>query len=305
MAVGQQPVPQTAPLFSLVRADPALAIGAASVAFVLTVVAWVIARRPLNDRRRRDEKRRTRRLQVPLVLFASITATASASACALIIILVLVQPPWCPSPLCAEPTGPHDANIEAVFTGFQSPTYVIAGNVQRPPRLPDPRSRTSVAAQRISPGGNNDTSNQSDYRVAVGIHSLVRSRFSLVIDQIMLVVSASRPPPSPLPVVLVGVDTDYRDNPFEVTYRGEPQGVPIAARYSGPVQAGYMTLAPNESDEITVLVASRQIVDLRFQLDIRYRPINETGVRSLRIPYVFEVVFSDQLNWQEYQPGTT
>jgi hypothetical protein len=47
-------------------------------------------------------------------------------------------------------------------------------------------------------------------------------------------------------------------------------------------------------------VRSPSPIDLKFKVTITYRFADENWLRRFTMPYVFEVVFSDALNWQPY-----
>jgi len=116
-----------------------------------------------------------------------------------------------------------------------------------------------------------------------------------------VVVESARPPPDQLRVLLAGAPLQYRLNPYRGLYDGQARGDVIVAPYAGQVRLGYVQLRPGESDELSLQIQSSRLVDLRFRVRVLYRPVTEDSYRTLELPYVFEVVFSDQLNWQQFQ----
>ena len=117
----------------------------------------------------------------------------------------------------------------------------------------------------------------------------------------MLLVRSAGPPPDPLNIWLKGAPLDYQNNPYEVTYLGEPASTRLLAEYAGPVRGGHVQLAPGESDELGIVIASTTTRELKFQVQVTYRISSEIELRALTLPYVFDVVFSDAVHWQQYQ----
>ncbi len=64
---------------------------------------------------------------------------------------------------------------------------------------------------------------------------------------------------------------------------------------------GGIELAPGEADQLIIQVSSHMIADLHFRAQVTYRVSNESQLHVLLLPHVFEVVFSDNSNWHEYQ----
>lgn len=230
---------------------------------------------------------------------ATSTTTAvlvAASTSVLLLGVALVRPAWCPATLCSRPPAlqPAPQQLAADFTAIQSAAYVLAGDPgrYRLQDLPGGARQTDVAAQVAADA-------EAVYRVAITLR--VPAGAGLAVDQVALAVVEARPPPAALRVATVGPSIQYRTNPFRAVYEGQPKGAVVPAVYAGPPQRGPVQLRPGDAGELTVQVAARQPVDLRYRLRIAYRVGEETRTRQLDVPYLFEVVFSDQRSWERYQ----
>lgn len=305
MSVGMQPVPGTVPLFNLVRDRPPAALVAGAVVFLVTIAAVLVVHEP--EDRAGQRGRRDRWPSVghapPVAVAALVTvATLSTSLSVGTVAVVLVRPDWCPNELCPKVPGPHDQFLAADFNAFESPTYVIGGNtaMYTLANLPDGSQRASVAAQRVLASGES-VPQTGGYRLSLRVTSLQRGQLGMLIGGVRMPVDGIGPPPSPLRIVVIGAPVQYRVNPYLAVYDGERRGDTLTAAYAGDVRLGYVQLRPGESDQLSIQIVSRRVVDLRFRVRVVYRVLNESGYRTLDLPYVFEAVFSDQLNWQQYR----
>ena len=215
---------------------------------------------------------------------------------ATLLIIVLLRPAWCPALLCpapqfvpiTNPQGIHDSNLEIYLTAIQSASYVISDN---PARYSLSDLPVSISAVRID--------RQTPYQVVLGVHSLQRGRYGIIIEEVALLVEQIPLMPYPLNVWTHSLGLDYHSNPYQVMYRGQVVGTTLAAIYV-PLPNAHVQLAPGEADELDVHVVSGTLADLRFQLQVIYRVSNESQLHTLLLPKVFEVVFSDISNWHSY-----
>lgn len=302
LLVGMQPLPGTVPFFNLVHDRPLAVLGVGTTVLAITVAAWWIAHRPVagSGKPAPGRARHHQRGSSPALVAMAGLSTVSTSMSIALIALVLLQPSWCPSALCPQPPGPHDQFLESEFTALQTTAYVVRGDPATFSLrdLPDGRLATAAAAQRIT--GSTPRGADVPYRVAIRVHSLQRGQFGMVIEQVALSIVGAGPPPSPLRVVLAAPAVEYQSNPYAAVYEGQAAGAIVPAQYAGPVRVGHVQLAPGESDELSIQVDSRALVDLRFRVRIAYRVVTEGESRTLELPYLFEVVCSDDLNWQPF-----
>ena len=295
---GFAPPPAAAPAFDLVKAHPVLSIAIGALLLGMTIASWRLVH-SADSATKEGSGRVGGRGASPLLLgVMTAIATLSTVTVVLLISLVLTRPTWCPNALCPQPPGPHDQYLETGFTALQSSFVVIPGDPAQYSlgHLPPSSGRETVAAGRTSA----TAPNASPYRVVVRIHSLQTGRFGMIIEEASLLVVGATPPPNPLRVWLKGAPLEYTANPFTAQYAGQQRDGVLAAQYAGPVREGHVQLDAGESDELAIQVRSASPVDLKFKVTITYRIANEDQLRRLTMPYVFEVVFSDALNWQPY-----
>jgi hypothetical protein len=223
-------------------------------------------------------------------------ATSSTSALTLFALLAitLARPSWCPTALCPPPQivtrGIHDDNLEIYLTGVQAPAYTIPGDPARYGlgNLPD-----GVGAVRL------DQQSTAPFELVIGIHSLQTGRYGLVIERVALLVQSVPTLPDPLNVWQKGAPLEYHGKRFQATYLSEEAGQRLtAARAPDPNQN--VQLQPGESDEIDLLLISRALVDMRFQVQVTYRANDAEDLRTLTLPQVFEVAFSNATDWHLY-----
>jgi hypothetical protein len=296
---GFSPPPAAAPAFDLVRAHPVLSIVIGALLLAMTIGSWRLVHTADSAAKDRSGRVDGRGASPLLLIVMTAIATVSTVTVVLLISLVLTRPSWCPNALCPQPPGPHDQYLETGFTALQSSFVVIPGDPAQYSigHLPPSSGLEIVAAGRTSapltPGA-------SPYRVVVRIHSLQTGRFGMIIEEASLLVVGATQPPNPLRVWLKGAPLEYTANPFSAEYTGQQRDGVVAAQYAGPVREGHVQLNPGESDELAIAVRSTSPVDLNFKVMITYRIANEDQLRRFTMPYVFEVVFSDALNWQPY-----
>jgi hypothetical protein len=235
--------------------------------------------------------------------------TVSLTAALLLVLLVLVptavtliRPPWCPTLLCPPPTpvtnpqGVHDANLDLSFVAIQSTAYVIPGSPAQYSLNNLPKSISAMRTDGLAIDANTPF---SPYLVALGVHSLQKG-YSIVIEQVALIVRKALSPSYPLNVWVVGPSRNYTDNLYQVIYRGQEQGATLAAAYFLP--GSNVQLTPGEGDSLDIRVASPVPISLHFALQVTYRVINESQTHTLTLPQVFEVAFfSASSNWHLYR----
>jgi hypothetical protein len=228
------------------------------------------------------------------------TSTISFLLCFVLLMVVLVRPSWCPGSLCPQvsltnPMGVHDANLDVYFFTFQGSAIVIPG---------DPRhaSATEVANDK-NPGTVNavllkNHQPSTIYRLVLIAHRLYTGRYSILIDQVALIVAGLPVLPQQLNVWVNNPLQSFDVNRYSITYNGEGAGLALPARYVESPN-GYTILNPGESDQLDVEINSRVTVALRFEMQVTYHIATETKSHKLLLPQVFEVVFSD--HWHQYQ----
>lgn len=215
--------------------------------------------------------------------------------------LLVFRPAWCPSWLCPAPNvkikilldkgGIHDSNLQVTFQTMQSSFKILPGT----PEAYTLGTATPNDAQLI------DKSQVLPYRVVLKIHSLQQGRYGLAIDQVALVVNKqAQIIPYPLRVVIKNNVSTYNNNLYRVTYRGQGSGALLSALYLAQ-PLGFVSLDPGETDEISLEVRSTLVTDLHFQVQVTYHVISEMASRSLTLPNIFAITFSDATNWHPYQ----
>jgi hypothetical protein len=166
------------------------------------------------------------------------------------------------------------------------------------PHLPE-RGASAAVVQRIASKGT--LTNDPPYRLVLRIHSLQQAGPGMFIEQIVIQPRDIRDVPDPLRVWLNAAALDYQTNPFSAIYTGRTGASTLAARYAGRYPEAHVRLKPGEADEVGILITSDVPVDLKFRIQILYRVSSEIVMRTLNLPYDFEVIFADARNWQTYQ----
>ena len=235
-------------------------------------------------------------------IIASALSATSFVLSSTLLIIVLIRPPGCPTVLCSppqtitqvvtNPRGVHDANLEVYFLTLQSTFFVIPGNPSQYSQNDLPQNTGAVRLDgKPSP---------SLYRVVLGVHSLQQGRYGLLITQVALEIRQVPLMPRPLNVWAAGSSLDYHTNPYLAVYKGQIPGDTLPASYL-PIPYAHVQLSPGEADQLDIQVSSQVLADIQFRVQISYRITNEAQMHSLILPATFEVMFSDQSNWHEYQ----
>lgn len=228
------------------------------------------------------------------------TSTVSFLLCFALLVVVLAKPPWCPSSLCTQVTNPqgvHDANLDAYFLTFESNTFTIPGNP------------ANTYSQDISNETNPNTTGvvdmkngkySSDYRIVIVVHSLYQGRYSILLDQVNLVVEKQRLIPDPLNVWLKQANVTYEASRYVVTYRGQGNTSILPAKYIY-TPGGYTQLLSMESDQLDIQVGSIVPVYLQYKIQVTYHIATDIEKHTLTLPQTFNVIFSGSSNWHMYQ----
>ncbi len=307
MLIGDKPLPHAVPLFDAVKGHPLLAGIVAAALLIVTLTALALVYAPNRPQQRRPSQRQRAPdkpaafWHLPLLAVTTVTSTVSTAAVISLATLILVHPSWCPTLLCPQPAGPHDEYMEADFTTVESSTFVIPNDVRQYSlrQLPASTGTSAIIAQRVRTEG--ATANRPPYRLVIRVHNLQRAGTGMFVESVSLILRDVKSVPRPLQVWRKAAPLDYESNPYQALYLGQASGSALAATYAGLISEGHVQLAPGESDELTIRLASDVGADLKFQVRIGYRISSELVVRSFTLPYVFEVVFGDATNWLEYQ----
>jgi hypothetical protein len=233
-------------------------------------------------------------------------STLSFLLCFSLLLITLLHPSWCPSSLCQPPTviakvvtttqGAHDNNLDVFFIGFQSTSYVIPGDPQKPDFIPDGRNYHSIGAVLLGV-----PQSSSSYTIAIGLHSLNQGRFNILIDKVVLLVRKVSPVPIPLGVYSpVSLETFSATNQSRFVYRGQQAQQIIPDTFSN-IPLPRVELATGESDQIDAAIESRLPVDMQFQVQVTYHIATEQQRFTLTVPQIFEAIFSKASNWHKYQ----
>lgn len=300
---GFKELPRSVPLFTFIEHHPigSPIIGGVLLLITLTTLLISFGPEPQNTSKTPNQKKEW---YSRLLMLATATSTTCCIFSTTLLVVVLARPSWCPTPLCpplqtvtkimTNPQGVHDANLEIYFLTFQSASYAIPGNsIENPPYLPDDKNPRSIGTVRI------DSQLSSVYRVVLEAHSLYQGKYSILIDQVTVVIKKVPPGPRPLDVWTKGSLLNYAANPYQVVYDGQESGQVLPATYL-PVPYARVQLTSGESDQLDVQVRSHVVADIQFQMQVTYRIATESRKYTLTLPTVFEVVFSDAENWHLY-----
>lgn len=269
-----------------------------SIVVLISLLALFLSRGSAPQDEEPTANEETRRYH-RVVWYAAGISTSSLLLSFMLVSMVILRPAWCPTALCPapqlviNPQGVHDSNLEVYSQAIQSPSYFFSGS---PALYTLNNLPMDASALRI------DTPLQKPYRVVLGIHSLQRGRFGLIIEQVVLVVKQVTLVPSPLHVWTQSETRDYHSNLYQGRYEGQDVGARLLAVYtpSNGLIDGRVQLIPGESDELDIQVTSRVVADLHFQVQVNYRVINESREQTILLPKTFEVIFSNASNWHPY-----
>ena len=238
-------------------------------------------------------------------MIATGMSTTSFVLSSTLLIIVLIRPAWCPTTLCLAPQpliyGPHDANLEVHFTAIQAPAYVLTQDPShytlRSHNLPTSDDQRSIGALRID-----EQKSSFPYIVALKIQNLRSEGFSMIIEDVALVVKQIPETPNTLNVWSQPPSLLYQSgNLYSVNYGGQDVNAVLHAIYVH-LPLGHVQLHPVETDSLYLQIVPRVKIatDLRFSMQITYRIANEAQEHTFTPPYVFEVVFAKASNWHSF-----
>lgn len=266
-----------------------LVVGALSLLIISLFSAQKNSKKGSHNRSRRI-------LIITNTLSAAISLVSSS-----LLTLVLIHPPDCPTFLCTTPqiitkvaTSPHSINdgyLEMYPLPVQAASFVIPGD---PVQYTQKDLPQTIGAVRF------DTKpSLSLYRVVVGIHSLQRGPYGVILQQVGLEILQRSSPPHPLNIWNTGSPTLQDTHLYKAIYSGEfPRSV-VRTTYADPQST--VSLSPGEPDQLDIQIRSLVPADIQFHIQIIYRITNEGRSRSLTLPTMYEVVFSNASNWNVYQ----
>src|SRR6266516_107009 len=301
--LGFKELPHSVPLVTVIEQHPIGSPIIGGVLLLITLTALLISFGP-EPQNTGNTPNRKKEWYGRLLIFATAISTTSSIFSTTLLVVVLARPSWCPTLLCPQlptvtkivtnPQGIHDANLEIYFITFQSASYVIPGNsIENPLYLPDYKNPRSIGAVRIN------SQLSSVYRVVLEAHSLYQGEYSILIDQVAVVIKKVLSGPRPLDVWTKGSLLNYAANPYQVIYDGQESGQVLPATYL-PVPYARVQLTSGESDQLDVQVTSHVLADIQFHMQVTYQIATESQKYTLTLPTVFEVVFSDAENWHLY-----
>lgn len=294
--LGFNPLPQSIPLLNIFRQHSLESLIFCVILLLATLSALIFSRRlelGVVGRVSQLQIAQSNRLWMGLTGVSSI----SFLLCLTLLGMVWFRPSWCPNTLCPPPqistssTGVHDSYLDLYPLAVQSSFFTLPGNPDQYSQNNLPESIGAV---------NSGTKPPSPFDIILGVHSLQQGRFGIVIEQVAIVIESVPPMPRPLNVWARSPAVGYLTNFYQVTYRGEEKNIVLPARFVSQLYGG-IVLAPGEADQLNIQVSSHMIADLRFRVQVTYRVSNESQLHVLLLPHVFEVVFSDNSNWHEYQ----
>lgn len=306
MLFGFKPVPSSIPLLNIAEAHRVASPIIGAILVVVFVAAMFISFLPEPRRKNGDNTpKHSSRWRIKPLVIATGMSTASFVISSTLLIIVLIRPAWCPSTLCFFPQistyGPHDTNLEVDFTAIQSPSYVLENAPSMyslsSKNLPKSDDQKSIGAIRIDV-----RKLSSPYLIAFNIHNLRSVGFSMIIEQIALVVEQLPSIPHPLNVWSQPPSLVYQSgNLFSVTYGGQDVHAVLSSTYV-PLPGGHMQLKPIETDSLLLQIVPHLIAAtaLRFSLQITYHIANELRRYTFNPGYVFEVIFAKVQNWNAY-----
>jgi len=306
MLLGFRPLPSSIPLLNIVEAHSVASPIIGAILAVVFLAAMFISFLP-EPRGKNDDNtpKHSSRWRIRPLVVATGMSTASFVISSTLLVIVLIRPAWCPNTLCFFPQistyGPHDTNLEVDFTAIQSPSYVLENAPSMyslsSKNLPRSDDQKSIGAIRIDV-----RKLSSPYLVAFNIHNLRSVGFSMIIEQVALVVEQLPSIPHPLNVWSQPPSLVYQSgNLFSVTYGGQDVHAVLPATYV-PLPGEHMQLKPVETDSLLMRIIPHVIAAtaLRFSLQITYRFANESRRYTFNPGYVFEVVFAKTPNWNTY-----
>jgi hypothetical protein len=293
--LGLNTLPKSIPLVELVQSNAVGAVGFCLAFVTITVVAFFVLRANDNSQpsHQNDPASPLRWLRIVL---PTIISTTSFALFAALLATVLLRPSWCPPALCPAPSivyapnSIHDNNLEMYLTDLQTGYYAIPGN---PSQYNATNAPHSIGVVRV------DKAAAQSYRVIFTLHSVRRSGYDIIIEQIAVHIQDVPITPQPLNVWNRG-SPQYLNYPFVANYAGQAPGVTVPATFDTPVPS-ILELASGEADTVGLQIAATSRADVRFSISVQYRIANEATISPpVTLPGTFEVIFTDGSNWHQY-----
>ena len=296
-------IPSAQLISNFVKSYPALTIGGIALAITATLAATYLVWRLPQDRRAAV----TSALQRPRVVYSSFSiAVFSSGVLIAVLVCLMVRPAWCPSQICqvglAAYPGPNDGYIGAEVFAIQSDTILIPGDPSNYSlgHMPDGTGPKAVAADLVQQATGVHAPANPAYRVAFRLQSLRSDMGEMSIEQVALLVTRTAAP-GRVNAWYEGNVVDLEQNPHITRYSGQAPGQLLVATWVDPTQFGHVQLSPGESDIITVRLWSDIPIELTYRIQVTYRFLGHSELRTFQVPQNVEVVFASQLQWTEYQ----
>ncbi|MFL5589884.1 MAG: DUF4062 domain-containing protein [Ktedonobacteraceae bacterium] len=183
----------------------------------------------------------------------------------------------------------QDQNLSVRLINVVSPSFVLPDDPNRySGRNPLPMSICAVLIAKNT---------SIPYKIIVDVQNLLHEHDYILIEDVALKILATPELPGPINVWTQGTSTTYNvAYPYPVPYDGQTFGQFLHALPSQKV-----SLKPRESDPLSIQVSSKLMVSLHFQVQISYETTNPyTGIHTLTLPQIFQVVFLKVPYWHEY-----
>lgn len=133
----------------------------------------------------------------------------------------------------------------------------------------------------------------SSYGIVLVVQNVQHTGNSILIDSVTLQLLHIFSLPRPLTVWTSGTPTTDTTHPYPTTYTGQESGQLL---YAVPFQN--VSLAHDEPDQLDIQVHSTVSAYLQFKVAITYHIASAS--QTFTLPWIFQVIFSDASNWQEY-----
>jgi hypothetical protein len=286
---------QSIPAVALVHNQPAWALGFGLAFVLLSIFSFVLIRRSENPGSTLPNARQSK-IKLSRVAFSTIISTTSFALFAALLATVLIRPSWCPTAVCPAAgvvyahNGVHDSNLELYFTDLQGDYYALPGDVAQYTAANAPHSIGVVRT---------DTAAVQPYRLVFTLHSVRRSGYDIIIENIVVHIQDVPITPRPLNVWM-RPSPQYLNYPFLATYSGQVAGATLPSKFDTAVPS-LLELGSGEADTVGLQVASASPADVRFTVSVQYRVANEATISApLTLPGSYEVIFTSSSNWHLY-----
>jgi hypothetical protein len=295
IVLGFNSLSQSIPAVALVHNRPGWALGFGLAFVLLSIFSFILVRRSNNPGTTVQDAPHPK-IELSRVAFSTIISTTSFALFAALLATVLIRPGWCPTALCPAPAviyahnSVHDSNLELYYTDLQGDYYALPGNVAQYTAANAPHS---IGVVRI------DTATARPYRLVFTLHSVRRSGYDIIIENIMVHIQDVPITSRPLNVWM-RPSPQYLNYPFLATYSGQAPGTTLPAKFDTAVPS-LLELGSGEADTVGLQIASASLADVRFTVSVQYRIANEATISApLTLPGTYEVIFTTSSNWYLY-----